>query len=87
MRRRVTNLQKTRYQREKSVCCGFNLGDTKLSIEQQTKIRNASLENLTSKPVDAIATACPMCKKAFQHATNDYPVRDIAEIVAENLIN
>lgn len=83
----VTNLQKTRYQREKSVCCGFNLGDTKLSIEQQTKIRNASLENLTSKPVDAIATACPMCKKAFQHATNDYPVRDIAEIVAENLIN
>jgi hypothetical protein len=28
-----------------------------------------------------------MCKKAFQHATNDYPVRDIAEIVAENLID
>ena len=83
----VTNLQKTRYQREKSVCCGFNLGDTKLSIEEQTKIRNASLANLTSKPVDAIATACPMCKKAFQHATNDYPVRDIAEIVAENLID
>ena len=83
----VTNLQKTRYQREKSVCCGFNLGDTKLSLEEQTKIRNASLENLTSKPVDAIATACPMCKKAFQHATNDYPVKDVAEIVAENLIN
>ena len=83
----VTNLQRTRYQREKSVCCGFNLGDTRLSIEEQTKIRNASLENLTSKPVDAIVTACPMCKKAFQHATNDYPVRDIAEVVAENLIN
>ena len=83
----VTNLQKTRYQREKSVCCGFNLGNTKLSIEEQTAIRNASLYNLTSKPVDAIVTACPMCKKAFQHATNEYPVRDIAEVVAENLIN
>ncbi|MBO7589192.1 MAG: (Fe-S)-binding protein [Bacteroidaceae bacterium] len=83
----VTNLQKTRFQREKSVCCGFNLGNTKLSIEEQTAIRNASLENLTSKPVDAIVTACPMCKKAFLHATNDYPVRDIAEVVAENLIN
>jgi len=69
------------------VCCGFNLGNTKLGIEEQTAIRNASLENLTSKPVDAIVTACPMCKKAFQHATNDYPVRDIAEVVAENLIN
>ena len=83
----VTNLQKTKFQREKSVCCGFNLGNTKLSIEEQTKIRNASLDNLTSKPVDAIVTACPMCKKAFQHATNEYPVRDIAEVVAENLIN
>ena len=83
----VTNLQKTKCQREKSVCCGFNLGNTKLSIEEQTKIRNASLDNLTSKPVDAIVTACPMCKKAFQHATNEYPVRDIAEVVAENLIN
>ncbi|MBR5936476.1 MAG: (Fe-S)-binding protein [Bacteroidaceae bacterium] len=83
----VTNLQKTRFQREKSVCCGFNLGNTKLSIEEQTQIRNASLMNLTSKPVDAIVTACPMCKKAFQHATNDYPVRDIAEVVADNLIN
>ncbi|HBA13081.1 MAG: (Fe-S)-binding protein [Bacteroidaceae bacterium] len=83
----VTNLQKTRYQKEKSVCCGFNLGDTRASVEEQTRIRNASLANLTSKPVDTIITACPMCKKAFQHATNDYPVKDIAEIVAENLIN
>ena len=83
----VTNLQKTKFQREKSVCCGFNLGNTKLSIEEQTAIRNASLRNLTSKPVDSIVTACPMCKKAFQHATNEYPVRDIAEVVAENLIN
>jgi Fe-S oxidoreductase len=83
----VTNLQKTKFQREKSVCCGFNLGNTKLSIEEQTEIRNASLQNLTSKPVDSIVTACPMCKKAFQHATNEYPVRDIAEVVAENLIN
>ena len=83
----VTNLQKTKFQREKSVCCGFNLGNTKLSIEEQTVIRNASLRNLTSKPVDSIVTACPMCKKAFQHATNEYPVCDIAEVVAENLIN
>ena len=83
----VTNLQKTKYQREKSVCCGFNLGNTKLSVEEQTKIRNASLENLTSKPIDAIATACPMCKKAFQRSTTQYTVRDIAEIVAENIID
>ena len=85
--KRVTNLQKTKYQKDKSVCCGFNLGNTVLSVEQQTKIRNASLKNLTSKPVDTVVTACPMCKKAFIRATNEYPVRDIAEVVAENLIN
>lgn len=83
----VTNLQRTHFQREKSVCCGFNLGNTKLTIEEQTKIRDASLQNLTVRGTDTIATACPMCKKAFQHATNDYPIKDIAEIVAENLIN
>lgn len=85
--KRVTNLQKTKYQKDKSVCCGFNLGNTVLSVEQQTKIRNASLKNLTSVPVDTIVTACPMCKKAFVRATNEYPVKDIAEIVVENLIN
>lgn len=83
----VTNLVKTPYQREKSVCCGFNLGNTKLSVEEQTRIRNFSLENLTSKPVDAIATACPMCKKAFQRSENTHQVQDIAEIVAQNIID
>lgn len=83
----VTTLQKNKSQREKSICCGFNLGNTVISIEEQTKIRNAALRDLTAKPVDAIATACPMCKKSFQHATSEYPVQDIAEIVAANLIN
>ncbi|MBO4499260.1 MAG: 4Fe-4S dicluster domain-containing protein [Bacteroidaceae bacterium] len=82
----VTTLQKTRNQREKSICCGFNMGNTVLSIEEQTTIRNDALRNLTERPVDAIATACPMCKKAFLHSTNEYPVQDIAEIVAANLI-
>ena len=82
----VTTLQKTSQQKEKSICCGFNLGNTVLSVEEQTKIRDAAVRNLTSKPVDSIATACPMCKKAFQRATDRYPVKDIAEIVAENIL-
>lgn len=84
--RSVTNLQKTKYQREKSVCCGFNLGNTLLSLEEQTKIRNAALDNLTSACVDTIVTACPMCKKAFIRAQAEHPVRDIAEVVADNII-
>ena len=84
--RQVTSLQKNKYQKEKSICCGFNLGNTVISIEEQTKIRNAALNNLTYRKVDAIITACPMCKKSFMHATKEYPVQDISEVVANNLI-
>lgn len=84
--RQVTSLQKNKYQKEKSICCGFNLGNTVISTEEQTKIRNAALKNLTYRKVDAIVTACPMCKKSFMHATKEYPVQDISEVVANNLI-
>lgn len=84
--RQVTNLQKTHYQKDKSICCGFNLGNTVLSLDQQAKIRDAAMKNLTAGNPDAIATACPMCKKAFQHGTDACQVQDIAEIVAANII-
>lgn len=82
----VSNLVKAKSEREKSMCCGFNLGSTVLSQEQQTKIRDAAVENLMYKDPDLIATACPMCKKAFNHATT-LQVKDIAELVAENIIS
>ena len=81
----TTTLLKTKNEREHSLCCGFNLGNPLLDIEQQTEIRNASRENLLAPEPDLIATACPMCKKAFMRA-DDVPVKDIAEIVAENII-
>lgn len=82
----VAVLQKTKNEKDKSLCCGMNLGNTVISLEEQTKIRNAALDNLTEPHPDVIATACPMCKKAFQHAT-DAKVKDIAELVVENLHN
>ena len=81
----TTTLLKTKEEREHSLCCGFNLGNPLLDLEQQTAIRNAARDNLLAPKPDTIATACPMCKKAFQHADN-VPVKDIAEIVAENII-
>lgn len=80
----TTTLLKTDSEREKSLCCGFNLGNPTLDLEQQTKIRDAARDNLLAPNPDLIATACPMCKKAFLRA-EDIPVKDIAEIVAENI--
>ena len=83
--RATTTLLKTAEEREKSLCCGFNLGNPLLDLDQQTLIRNAARDNLLAPHPDTIATACPMCKKAFAHADN-VPVKDIAEIVAQNIV-
>ena len=71
-------------ERKDSLCCGYNLGNTVLELEQQMKVRNASLRNLTDVRPDVIATACPLCKKAFLHSTKQ-DVRDVAELVAANI--
>ncbi|MDX9890449.1 MAG: (Fe-S)-binding protein, partial [Bacteroidales bacterium] len=81
----ITTLLKTKNEKDKSLCCGYNLGNTVISLEQQTKIRNAAMDSLLSKHPDLIVTACPMCKKAFKRAT-DCNVKDIAELVKENMI-
>ena len=69
----------------KSLCCGFNLGNTTLGVEQQALIRNAALDNLLAPSPDVVATACPMCKKAFARADRA-PVMDVAELVAKQLV-
>ena len=81
----TTTLLPTREEREKSLCCGYNLGNTHMDTSQQQLIRDAALRNLTEPQPDRICTACPMCKKALNRA-NDLPVSDIAEIIAKQLI-
>lgn len=81
----VAQLVPIEKERKDSVCCGYNMGITVLTLEQQMKLRNAARRNLTKNNPDTIATACPLCKKAFQHGATDN-VKDIAEIVAANII-
>jgi len=78
-------LLRTGQEREKSICCGHALGDTMLSFEEQGRIRDAALDNLTAQHPDIVATACPMCKKALGTG-NDLKIMDIAEVVARRLI-
>ena len=80
----VANLKKAPAQKEKSICCGYNLGNTVITLEEQMKIRDASMKNLLASHAELICTACPMCKKAFSHATTQQ-VKDVAEVVAEGI--
>ncbi len=81
----TTHLLKTKNERHHSFCCGYNLNDLAITNDQKAAIRNAALENLLTPQPDVVATACPACKKAFMRGQN-LPIKDIAEIVADNLL-
>ena len=83
--RAAATLLKTRSEKENSLCCGFNLNDLSIDTDQKRALRDASLRNLKAPRPDAIATACPACKKALSRAEN-FPVKDVAEILADNVV-
>jgi Fe-S oxidoreductase len=77
----VTDLQKTGYDGEDSLCCGGSLANLKLDSVKRALIAADAASALTKCNPDIIATACPLCKKTFSNATGT-KVADIAEIVA-----
>ncbi len=82
---RVAQIREAEKNREMSVCCGGSLGSLSLDFAQREKITRASLDNLAESGAEAIATACPLCKTTFSRYS-DRPVRDLAEIVDELII-
>lgn len=62
-------------------CCGGSLANLSLDSERQAKIGAAVALSLTATGADAIATACPQCKKSLSRASRT-PVVDISEVVA-----
>jgi Fe-S oxidoreductase len=82
--RAVANLVPAARERKDSDCCGYNLGNTRLTLAQQMRLRDAAWENLTVNHPDMVATACPMCKKAFTLSSRNQ-VKDVAELVAAQL--
>jgi Fe-S oxidoreductase len=80
----VGNLKVMKSERENSLCCGASLANTAIGMDLQDKIRDEALAELTVANPDVLVTACPLCKKTFDHA-HKTKVLDIAEIVAENI--
>lgn len=80
----VGKLQKPEFEKNKAYCCGSTMGNAILSSEKQRQVRDNALEVLTKSNPDILATACPLCKKTFANG-NKVKVKDIAEIVADNL--
>ena len=70
--------------RDMSVCCGGSIGSLIMTMEERDEITRNSIKDLTLNQPDEIVTACPLCLKTFARLS-PVEVKDIAEIVAENI--
>jgi Fe-S oxidoreductase len=80
----VGELKKASKERDESVCCGGSLGSLTLGYRDRGQVTEGSMETLMANNPDEIVTACPLCYKTFGEKA-PVPVKDIAEIVCENL--
>lgn len=80
----VSHMLVTAYDDKRSLCCGGSLANTHITPTQRTKLSTDALHTYLSYQPDLLVTACPLCKKTFSKSENPVPVKDIAEIVAEN---
>ncbi len=70
--------------RENAPCCGSSVANTAISDGQQLAIARSVATELEATGAETIVTACPLCKKALGRGSS-HEVRDLAEIVAENI--
>ncbi len=83
--KQITELADVAEERANSLCCGGSIGELQMNATQRNTIRNGAINILCESEPEVLVTACPLCKKTFQSA-NSIIVKDIAEIVAENMI-
>ena len=79
----VSQKVNTPFDGKKSLCCGGSLANTAINADQRTRIASDAVTAYAAYRPDVLVTACPLCKKTFTKKSA-IPVKDIAEIVAEN---
>ncbi len=70
--------------RDMAVCCGGSIGSLTMTLEERDEITSNSIKDLMHNNPEEIVTACPLCQKTFARKS-PIKVKDIAEIVVENL--
>ena len=81
----VGSLRKAKSEKELSICCGGSLGSFNLTQQERDEITTNSVNDLMFNHPDEIVTACPLCLKTFARKA-PVQVKDIAEIVCENIV-
>lgn len=81
----VSHKLATAYDGKKSLCCGGSLANNHITAIQRTQLSQDAVSAYLAYKPDMLVTACPLCKKTFTKTDHPVPVKDIAEVVAENL--
>lgn len=80
----VSHKLATVYDGKNSLCCGGSLANIHIDPGQRTRISSDAVKAYLSYQPDLLVTACPLCKKTFMKTDTAVPIKDIAEVVAEN---
>lgn len=80
----VSHKLATAYDGKNSLCCGGSLANMHITATQRTQISADAMKAYCTYQPDLLVTACPLCKKTFSKTGSSLPVKDIAEVVAEN---
>jgi len=83
--RKFGYLQPPDYDGKDALCCGHSIAAEGLPYRKRRVIAEDAVEKMMIYQHDILATACPSCKKAFSE-TGKVEVKDLAEIVADNLV-
>lgn len=81
----VSHKLATAYDGRDSLCCGGSLANHHITAQQRTHISNNAIKAYQAYQPDVLVTACPLCKKTFNKTDQPLSVKDIAEVVAENV--
>ena len=80
----VSHKLATVYDGKNSLCCGGSLANIHIDPGQRTRISSDAVKAYLSYQPELLVTACPLCKKTFMKTDTAVPIKDIAEVVAEN---
>lgn len=72
------------HEREKALCCGGSLSNLKISMDERSVLSAQVMNEFAAYNPDYVVTSCPLCKKTFAK-TDILPVKDLAEVVVENM--
>lgn len=70
--------------KNRSLCCGFSLGNNHITYKQKQIISNTVVSDFLKTKSDVLVTSCPLCKVAFKNNASIL-VKDISECVAEQI--